>query len=237
MLSPDGRVVMISGANRGIGVAIATHLYACGYSLSLGARDSDALAAKVQDWDQARTLVHAYEAEDKSTHADWVNATVERFGRVDGLVNNAGVGLSVDLEDDNDADLDRLWAINVKAPLSMIRCAMPHLRHGGAGRVVNLASIAGKAVFGSGVGYSMSKFALVALSHATRHAGWDDGVRCTAVCPGYVATDMTAGVDTIARELMMHPQDIAEAVAMILALSNNASVAELVINCRDDVSM
>jgi len=75
----------------------------------------------------------------------------------------------------------------------------------------------------------------VALSHASRHAGWKDGVRCTALCPGYVATDMTANVESITHDQMIEPEDIAEVVSTLLALSNKASIAELVINCRDDV--
>jgi len=81
----------------------------------------------------------------------------------------------------------------------------------------------------------MTKFAAVALSHATRHAGWDDGVRCTALCPGYVATDMTTDVETMAFDQMIEPDDIAEVVLTLLALSNKASIAELVVNCRADV--
>ena len=237
MLSPVGRVVLISGANRGIGLAIAENLYAAGYTLSLGARDPASLDTVTQAWDGARVLTHSYDAQDQESHTQWIAATLDRFTRIDALINNAGIALDVALEDDNDEALDRLWAVNVKAPLSMIRKSLPSLRRSGQGRVINLASIAGKAVFGNGIGYSMSKFALVALSHATRHAGWEDGVRCTAVCPGYVATDMTAGVETIAQEQMIHPSDIAELVVTVLGLSNNASVAELIVNCRDDVSM
>jgi NADP-dependent 3-hydroxy acid dehydrogenase YdfG len=237
MLPVEGKVVLVSGANRGIGRAVAEHLYAAGYSLSLGARSLATLAPIIEHWDADRVSTNVYDAQDTETHQRWISATVDRFSRLDGLVNNAGVALDVSLELEADAELDELWAVNVKAPLSMIRKALPHLRVAGSGRVINLASIAGKAVFGSGVGYSMSKFALVALSHATRHAGWGDGVRCTAVCPGYVSTDMTAGVETIARERMIHPSDIAELVVTVMGLSNNASVAELIVNCRDDVTM
>jgi len=237
MLSAEGRVVLVSGANRGIGLTVAQHLYDAGYTLSLGARDPASLVAVTKEWNTARVLTAVYDAEDQTSHQRWIAATAERFSRIDGLVNNAGVALDVSVEDDADDELDKLWAINVKAPLSMIRKAMAHLRRSGSGRVINLASIAGKAVFGAGVGYSMSKFALVALSHATRHAGWDDGVRCTAVCPGYVATDMTADVKTLAQEQMIHPSDIAELVVTVMGLSNNASVAELIVNCRDDVMM
>ena len=100
-----------------------------------------------------------------------------------------------------------------------------------------MASLAGKAVYGGAIGYSMTKFAAVALSHATRHAGWDDGVRCTALCPGYVATDMTAAVESVPLDQMIEPGDLAEVVLTVLSLSNTASIAELVINCRDDVMM
>jgi NAD(P)-dependent dehydrogenase (short-subunit alcohol dehydrogenase family) len=235
MLTPDGRVIMISGANRGIGRAIAQTLYDTGYSVSLGARNPAALAEVTNGWAPERVLCGHYDAEDHESHRQWVAATVERFGRLDGLVNNAGIMEDISVEDEKDEMLDRMWAVNVKAPLSMTRKALPHLRRCGAGRIINVASLAGKAVFDAGIGYSMTKFAAVALSHATRHAGWADGVRCTALCPGYVATDMTAAIESVAFEEMIAPGDLAELVATLLALSNTASIAELVINCRSDV--
>ncbi len=240
MLSPDGRVVMVSGANRGIGRAIAEALYDAGYSLSLGARNPSMLGDLTGGWASDRVLMAHYDAEDRATHRQWVEATAERFGRIDGLVNNAGIAIRVTVEEGSDEEheaLDQMWAVNVKGPLSMIRKALPHLRRSGSGRVVNVASIAGKAVYNNNVGYAMTKFAALALSHATRHAGWEDGVRCTAVCPGFVATDMTADVQSFPHDKMMDPRDIAELVLTVLALSNKASVAELVVNCRDDMTM
>jgi len=237
MLAPDNRVILISGANRGIGHAVANTLYDVGYTLSLGARNPDTLVNVIRTWSPERVLMSHYDAEKQETHHKWVAETIARFGRLDGLVNNAGIMEDVSVEDENDEALDRMWAVNVKAPLSMTRTALPHLRRSGAGRIINVASLAGKAVYGSGIGYSMTKFAAVALSHATRHAGWDDGVRCTALCPGYVATDMTTSVETMAFDQMTEPRDIAEVVATLLALSNKASIAELIINCRNDVLM
>ena len=237
MLAPEGRVIMISGANRGIGRAMAEALYRVGYTLSLGARDPASLKPVAGKWAEGRVLMDRYDAEDQTTHRQWVDATASRFGRVDGLVNNAGMAVRVRIEDEKDSELDRMWAVNVKAPLSMIRTALPHLRRSGAGRIVNVVSIAGKAVYNNNAGYAMTKFAAVALSHAARRAGWEDGVRCTALCPGFVATDMTADVESFPHEQMMEPGDIAEVVLTVLGLSNNASIAELVINCRDDVTM
>ncbi|MBV9522928.1 MAG: short-chain dehydrogenase, partial [Alphaproteobacteria bacterium] len=78
----------------------------------------------------------------------------------------------------------------------------------------------------------MSKFAVMALTHAARRAGWEDGVRATAVCPSFVATDMTAWVKDVPRAAMIQPEDLAELVAMALALPDTAVVAELLVNCR-----
>lgn len=237
MISPEGRVVLISGASRGIGKAVAQRLYNAGFNLSLGCRNPAALDGMISDWDPDRVSTAVYDAQDKATHAQWVDQTVARFGRIDGLVNNAGIMESVAVDDGtfNETGLDRMWDINVKAPLSMTCLALPHLRKSGAGRVVNVASLAGKAVYGNGVGYSMTKFAAVAMSHATRHAGWADGVRCTALCPGYVATDMTSEVESVAMGDMISAEDLAELVLTVFCLSNTASVAELVVNCRADV--
>lgn len=237
MLNPEGRVIMVSGANRGIGRTIAESLYGAGYTLCLGARDPAAIAAVTAGWDAGRLLAARYDALDQASHCEWVDDTVARFGRIDGLINNAGMVARVRVEDEKDTELDEMWAVNVKAPLSMIRNALPHLRRSGAGRIINVASIAGKMVYNNNVGYAMTKFAAVALSHATRHAGWDDGVRCTALCPGFVATDMTADVETFPHDQMMKPADIADIVLTVLALSNNASIAELVVNCRNDLMM
>ena len=236
MLEPTGRVIMISGATRGIGRAVAEAVYAAGYTVSLAARDVDSLSAVAGDWDEDRALTGRYDAEDPETHRRWIDMTVDRFDRIDGLVNNAGIFETVSVEDGDDAVLDRMWAVNVKAPLSMTRLALPYLRRSGAGRIVNVASLAGKVVFDSGIGYSMTKFAAVALSHATRHAGWEDGVRCTALCPGYVATDLTAGVESVTQDQMTSAGDLAQVVLTVLSLSNSASIAELVINCRDDLT-
>ena len=160
-----------------------------------------------------------FDAVDQGTHKRWIADTEARYGRIDGLVNNAGMVVRVRVEDEKDEALDRMWAVNVKAPLSMIRSALPLLRRSGSGRIINVASIAGKAVYNNNAGYAMTKFAAVALSHATRRAGWDDGVRCTALCPGFVATDMTADVETFPHDQMMAPEDIAEVAALLLALT------------------
>ena len=228
MLEAEGRVVMITGANRGIGRAIAEKLHGQGYTLSLGARDPRTL----ETWEDPRVLTARFEATDKATHRAWVDATIDRFGRVDGLINNAGMSGRITIEDENDDDIDQVWQVNVKAPLSMIRLCLPHLRASGAGRIINVASLSGKRVRNDNVAYNMSKFAVMALTHSARRLGWEDGVRATALCPSFVQTAMTGDVTKVDASEMIDPNDLAELAAVILALPNTASIAELLVNCR-----
>jgi NADP-dependent 3-hydroxy acid dehydrogenase YdfG len=224
---------MISGANRGIGRAIAECLHQEGYSLSLGARHLESLAALTDVLEASRVFPHTYEACDALSPIAWVKATVERFGRLDGLVNNAGVLYRFGVEDEDESRLDEMWEVNTKGPLRLIRAAFPHLKACGAGRVVNILSLSGKRVVASWVaGYCMSKFATSALTHAVRYAGWDHGVRATAICPNIVATDMITDFADLPPEKMIHPGVVAQLVATVLTLPNPTSVVEIPINCR-----
>ena len=164
----------------------------------------------------------------------WVDATAARFGRIDGLVNNAGILRPLDLRSGDESVLDEMWAVNVKAPFRLIRLALPHLEKGGRGRIVNVASTDGKRYRDTvSVAYAMTKHAVLALSHAAKFAGWEKGVRVTALCPGAVDTELVAsipGVTPAANRLA--PETVADSVAYLLGLPNNASVSELVINTR-----
>jgi NADP-dependent 3-hydroxy acid dehydrogenase YdfG len=150
------------------------------------------------------------------------------------LVNNAGVARLSAVEDESEDTLDEMWLVNVKAPLRVIRAALPHLKKSGMGRVVNIASLSGKRVKNANAGYAMTKFALMALTHSVRRLGWERGIRATAICPSFVATDMTADVQEVDRADMIPPEDIAELVACVLSLPNNAAIAELLVNMRHE---
>ena len=157
--------------------------------------------------------------------------TVKTFGRLDGLVNNAGVSQPpVALMDDDETGLDEMWTVNVKGPLRLTRLVLPHLARSGTGRVVNIASLSGKRVKNDNMGYAMTKFALIALTHATRREGWAQGIRATAICPSFVRTDMTAAVERVEPADMIQPADLAELVLTALTLPNNAVVAEILVN-------
>lgn len=231
MLTADGRVVMVSGANRGIGLAVARTLAARGYVLSLGARDLAAIDTAGLAGGQP--LCQRWDATDPPTSAAWVEATLERFGRIDAVVLNAGVILRAGLEDGSEDDMDAMWEVNFKGPLRLIRAALPALKTGGDGRVVNIVSLSGKRLLGEGnLGYAASKFAAMALTHAIRRNGWRHGVRATAVCPGMVDTDMVADITVPEGEFKITPDAIAETVAYALALPREAAVAEILVNSR-----
>jgi NAD(P)-dependent dehydrogenase (short-subunit alcohol dehydrogenase family) len=222
------KVAMISGGNRGIGLEIARELHRRGYRLSLGVRDP---ASFHPEFD---AFVSRYEARDVDAGRRWVDATIARFGRLDVLVSNAGICRMITFENGTDALLDETFDINVKAPFRLVQAALPHLRRAGNARFVQLASLSGKRVKNLNVGYQMSKHAVIALNHAVRRAGWDDGVRATAICPGYVNTDMAAGIADLPPDAMTQPRDLALIVANTIELPNSASVAEVLVNCRHE---
>lgn len=232
MLDPAGRVVMITGASRGIGLAAAKVLLAKGYSVSAGARRPETIGEALPDAPADRLLTARYDAHDRATFQAWIDATLAKFGRIDALVNNAGTSNRFSVEEGEESELDELVNINIKGPLYMTRLAMPHLRKAGSGRIVNVASLSGKRVKNDNVAYAMTKHAIIALTHATRRIGWDDGVRATSVCPSFVDTDLTSWVTTLPREDMIQPDDLAELIATAIALPNNAVMAEMLVNCR-----
>lgn len=225
MLEVGNRIVMVSGASRGIGRAVVDRLLSSGFRVSAGLRDASRLA------ESDRLMTHRYDAEDAASPIAWVNATVARWGGVDAIVNAAGINPKVRVSDEGEDDLDDMWRVNVKGPLRLVRATLPHLAVCGHGRVVNLGSLAGKRV-GSNVGYAMTKFAVVALTHGIRREGRAAGIRATVICPGYVATDMTLNDDEIPRHEMSQPGDIARLVETALMLPNNASMSEMLVHCQ-----
>lgn len=235
LLSPDNRVVMVSGASRGIGAAIATRLLADGYRLSLGVRKVEQTREMFADAGEDNLVVEYFEANEPESAAAWVDRTLLHFGELHALINNAGIWRQVNFDEGDEAALDELWAVNVKAPFRLTRLALPHLKKCGIGRIVNIASTDGIRFRDTtcSIGYTMSKHALVAMSHAARHFGYEDGVRATALCPGAVATGMVAtvpGVTPLAERLA--PATVAHTVACLLSLPNNASVAWMPLNTR-----
>jgi len=225
------RVARISGASRGVGAAITERLLADGWAVSLGLRDV-AVAKRFESQD--RVFAAHFDANDPPTAAAWVDATIAHYGRIDALINNAAILRPLTLEQGDESDLDELWAVNVKAPLRLIRAALPHLRKSGQGRVINMASTDAKRVRpGAPLGYVMTKHALHAMTQAVRLEAHADGVRATAICPGAIDTEMIANLPGATPKAdRLQPETVASMVAFILSLPNQANVAEFIANTR-----
>jgi NAD(P)-dependent dehydrogenase (short-subunit alcohol dehydrogenase family) len=226
----DSRVAIISGANRGLGAAIATRLLGEGWRVSLGMRKVDR-----PEWasDPSRAHLFAYEAT-AGVEKEWTDAVLREFGRIDAMIPNAGIIIAKSVIEAEDADLDAMLEVNVKAPRRLVQAAWPALIQSGRGRIAIIASLSGKRVASPRSGlYSMSKHAVVALAHALRHEGWQHGIRCTAVCPGLADTEMGRGLVPDRNVELTDPDDIARLVATSLDLRNTSSVSELYINCND----
>ncbi|WP_240200399.1 MULTISPECIES: SDR family NAD(P)-dependent oxidoreductase [Paracoccus] len=221
------RTVMISGASRGIGAAIAARMLAAGWNVSLGLRHPEN-AGQTTD----TRLLCRYDALDPASEPDWIDATIARFGRLDGLVLNAGIHSRATVLEAQEDEFDRLIAINVKSPLRLAQLAWPHLEalpqgkpH--PGRIVLMSSLSGKRVKSAGSGlYGISKFALMGLAQGLRQCGRDNLVRTTAICPSFVATEMAAGMVQNMTELT-RPEDIAVIAETVLNLPPTASIADI----------
>ena len=229
------RTVLISGASRGIGRAIAHRLLADGHRLSLGMRDPNAACAA--GFDPANVLVQPYDAEDPASAEAWVAASVERFGAIDTVVHCAGVFARTPLlfAEGQQAELEQLWRVNLMGPWWLTRAAWPQLAADGAGRIVVLVSMSGKRSKGTLAGYTASKFALMGLAQTMRNEGWQHGIRVSAICPSWVNTDMAAAVKAMPKEAMSQPEDIASLTAQLLELPNSCVPFELALNCNLEI--
>jgi NAD(P)-dependent dehydrogenase (short-subunit alcohol dehydrogenase family) len=235
ILEVGNRVAMVSGASRGIGEAITRRLLDDGYRVSAGVRDVAATRDRFAGIADDQLLIEHFDATEPASAATWLDHTLKQFGALHALVNNAGIWRQVNFDTDDEGPLDELWEVNVKGPFRLTRLALPHLRKCGDVRIVNIASTDGVRFRDTScsVGYTMSKHALVAMSHATRQFGYEDGVRVTALCPGAVATDLVAGVPGVTPLAgQLAPDTVAHIVATILSLPNQASVAWMPVNTR-----
>jgi 3-oxoacyl-[acyl-carrier protein] reductase len=191
-LGLGGRVCAVTGASRGIGRETARQLAAEGAALVLVARSADALSEGARECEElgaeAESLV--LDVRDPDAGERILGAAEDRFGRLDVLVNNAGTARWRRLEDVPDSDWQDAWELNVMAPMRAMRAAIPPMAERGWGRVVNVASTAGKRPSAAMPEYSVAKSAELGLSRlfADRYAG--EGVLVNAVCPGPVADEM-----------------------------------------------
>jgi NAD(P)-dependent dehydrogenase (short-subunit alcohol dehydrogenase family) len=160
-----------------------------------------------------------------------VSAHRERFGRLDLLMNNAGVGIGGAVADHETKKLDMQLNVNLRAVYLSTREALPMLKEAGGEHgkalIANTASIAGKHGEGWLAAYSATKAGVVGLTQALHKEHAKDGIQCTALCPAFVATPMTDWVDGVSKEEMIQPEDIAEAVRYLLRTTPACMVPEI----------
>lgn len=225
------KVALITGGRRGIGAAIARELLDHGWLVSFGLRGG----LKCDDWMSSypsdQVHAHAYDAADGGGEEAWVEAALKAFGRIDAVVSSAGIVAGKSAMTISEPEMKELMEVNALAPRRLVKAAWAELARCGKGRVIIVASLSGKRVISIRAGsYAMTKFAAVALNHAIRQEGHALGIRSTAICPGYVATDMARGLSDMPPEKMTRPEDVAKLTRTMIDLPNEASVAELTIN-------
>ena len=220
----DGRVALVTGASRGIGAAVARVLADEGVRLGLASRSGNDLGI---DGAVARPC----DVRDPEALEALAAETVERFGGLDILVANAGVGSYGPFLDLPTEELEEMIDVNVKGALYAVRAALPHLLRSDAAEIVTVASEAGRRGLPFEAVYCASKFAQVGLTRALDHELREQGVRCTNVCPGGVATDFAMGrgrtPDMPALQGMMAPEDVAEAVLWVLTRPRSHRILEV----------
>jgi NAD(P)-dependent dehydrogenase (short-subunit alcohol dehydrogenase family) len=218
----EGKVALVTGASRGIGAAVAHMLDERGVKLGLASRAGDDLGLDV--------VAQPCDVRELEQLESIVAATVERFGRLDILVANAGVGAYGPFLDLSREHLDEMIDVNLRGTLYAVRAALPHLVESGKADIVTLASEAGRRGLPFEAVYCASKFGQVGFTRALDHELREHGVRCTNVCPGGVATDFALddgrGRSPDALPGMMTSEDVAEVVLFVLTRPRNHRILE-----------
>jgi NAD(P)-dependent dehydrogenase (short-subunit alcohol dehydrogenase family) len=229
------RAALITGASGGIGLAIAQVLAEEGYGLTLSARRAEKLESAVAHLREAGHEVETVAANvaDEEQLKSIFGAHKARFGRLDVLVNNAGIGIGAPMAETQTKYLDMQLAINLRSVILGTREGLPLLRKAGAEHrqalIVNTASIAGKGGQAWLSIYGATKAAVLNYSVATEREVGGDGIACTALAPAFVDTDMTDfAKGAVAAEDMIRPSDIGEAVRYLLKASPNCHIPEIV---------
>ena len=212
----EGKVALITGASEGIGAACAAEFASAGAHLSLTARSAEGLARA----GGPSALVTAGDLTEEATRRLVMARTIERFGAVDILINNAGVGIYGSSWATPMEQVRRMMELNYFALLGMLQLAVPHMRSRRSGMIVNVGSIGGKITLPWMTLYSASKFAVGSLTEGLRMELRRDGVHAMLVCPGYVTTGFQKNVLAGAapplvvrwRRFAVTPQECARAI-------------------------
>jgi NAD(P)-dependent dehydrogenase (short-subunit alcohol dehydrogenase family) len=218
------RAALITGGSSGIGLAIGRMLREEGYELTLASRRPERVQAAAEELGAVAVAADVGNAEDCQR---LVAEHRERFGRIDMLVNSAGIGIGGRVEDLPVKHFDLQIAVNLRGLFLVTQAAIPLLRES-RGWIVNLASIAGTLPTPGLATYGATKAAVISLTRSLNEELDADGVRAVAICPGFVDTPM-AEWSGLAGDEMIRPEDCAEVVRMLLRLSPRARIPQVLI--------
>ncbi|MFY9577876.1 MAG: SDR family oxidoreductase [Gaiellaceae bacterium] len=218
------KAALVTGGSSGIGLAIARMLRDEGYGLTIAARNPERLESAAAELAAEAVAANVASEEDceriVATHR-------ERYDSLDVLVNSAGVGVGGRIEDLETKHWDLQFDVNLRGAFLVTRFALPLLKHA-RGLVVNVSSIAGTIPAPGLAAYGAAKAGLISLTRSLNAEHGDDGVRATAICPGFVDTPMAAWTGMASQE-MIQPEDCAEIVRTLLKLSPSARIPQVVI--------
>lgn len=205
----QNKVAIVTGASGGIGAATAQELARHGAIVVLAARRADQLAALKEEIEQAggRALVVPTDVAQRQSIDQLVQTTVHTFGRVDVLVNNAGIGGNTAIGDSDDELIRRVIDVNLIGPARCVQAVLPYMRQTKQGMIINIGSVAGEVA--TSTLYSASKFGLRGFNDALRRELRHDNIAVVLVSPGFIRTDMTGDVTLP----MPGPNVVAQAVA------------------------
>ena len=218
---PDGGVAIVTGAGSGIGRAVCVRLAGAGWRLTLVGRKADRLEETVRllTTDDAgaaeRTLIVAADLTEPAAATHVVGATIARWGRIDALVNNAGHASLLPIEAVDEPHLVEAFAVNTLAPARLIAAAWPHWRTQGAGRLVNVSSMATVDPFPGLFAYAGAKAAVESFTRSVMNEGGEHGLRAFSVAPGAVETGMLRGLisaDDLPVSMTLDPADVAAVI-------------------------
>ena len=229
------KAALVTGGSSGIGLAIARALAEDGYKLTVSSRRAEKLEAAAEDLRSggAEVLDVVANMTDEDDMTSVVEAHREKYGRLDVLINNAGVGIGEAMHELTTKKVDMQLDVNLRAIILMTRECLPMLREAGKEHgkalIINTASVAGKSPQPWLSVYSATKAAVLAWSQSTQKEVAGDGIGVTALAPGFVDTPMTEFVKgQVPAEEMIQPEDLAEAVRFLLKTSPYCVVPEIV---------
>jgi NAD(P)-dependent dehydrogenase (short-subunit alcohol dehydrogenase family) len=213
----DGQVAIVTGGSRGIGLATARALLAQGAKVAIGASTDDSLREAEADLNAGdRLLTIRGSVADEADATRLVAQTAERFGGVDILINNAGVGEFANVADLSTDQWTRVIGINLTGVFFCSRAAIPHMRTRGGGWIINVSSLAGQNPFAGGAAYSATKAGLDAFTHALMLEVRQENIRVSLIAPGSVNTHFSGSPGSHA-DWKLSADDVAEVVTDLLA--------------------